>query len=124
VIIRQINFWTTKIFLKDCSLVVKMVGFGHHRKFRHRESRLLLARQSVKDAEDSSNSDSNDDCQGFLLSPPHHHLSVASTSEASSIFEGHQWRTTHPLDPRFVVFFGDEFSYPLVRVVFSGLGEP
>uniref|UniRef100_A0A915NX40 Uncharacterized protein n=1 Tax=Meloidogyne floridensis TaxID=298350 RepID=A0A915NX40_9BILA len=84
---------------EDCSLVVKMVGFGHHRKFRHRESRLFLARQSVKDAEDSSNSDSNDDCQGFLLSPPHHHLSVASTSEASSIFEGHQWRTTHPLDP-------------------------
>ncbi|CAK5031016.1 unnamed protein product [Meloidogyne enterolobii] len=84
---------------EDCSLVVKMVGFGHHRKFRHRESRLLLARQSVKDTEDSSNSDSNDDCQGFLLSPPHHHLSVPSTSEVSSIFEGHQWRTTHPLDP-------------------------
>lgn len=81
---------------EDCSLVVKMVGFGHHRKFRHRESRLLT-RQAVKDPDDSSNSDSNDDCQGFLLSPPHHHLSVASTSE-SSIFEGH-WRATHPLDP-------------------------
>lgn len=57
-----------------------MVGFGHHRKLRHKDYLTTVARQTPE-MNVSTDSDSEDDCHGFLLSPPNYHMSQASTSE-------------------------------------------
>uniref|UniRef100_A0A915DC92 C2H2-type domain-containing protein n=1 Tax=Ditylenchus dipsaci TaxID=166011 RepID=A0A915DC92_9BILA len=53
---------------KYCELIVKVVGYGHHMRLRHGYK-----------PPPSSASNSGDDCQDFLLSPPHIPM-VASTS--------------------------------------------
>ncbi|KAL3110211.1 hypothetical protein niasHT_015814 [Heterodera trifolii] len=60
---------------QNCGLVVKTVAFGHHQKIHHSHFFSPTCR-SV-----SSDSDSDDDCQGFLLSPPHHPTLLPSSSE-------------------------------------------
>lgn len=57
-----------------CGLIVKVVGYGHHMRLRH----------GYKPSTPSSASSSGDDCQDFLLSPPHLPTRPIGTSLLSS----------------------------------------
>uniref|UniRef100_A0A914I630 Uncharacterized protein n=1 Tax=Globodera rostochiensis TaxID=31243 RepID=A0A914I630_GLORO len=80
---------------QSCNLVVKIVAFGHHQKIHHNHF-CSPTRRSI-----SSDSDSDDDCQGFLLSPPHHPTpNVFSSSETMldlKIIEDTKWTLSDSL---------------------------